>query len=297
MSGSLFALLDDIVFLTKVAASKTAPVLGDDLAVNAQSLSGDIRPERELAVVWAVAKGSLINKAVIVPVALLLSYFLPFLIQPLLMLGGAFLCYEGAHKLLDMVLPAELDTGKNELINAVSNCEIDLVQFENEKITSAIRMDSVLSAEIIVIALGSIQNEPLFKQFSVLVLIAVLMTIGVYGIVSLLVKLDDIALHLMREKENVTTLKYRLGKILLSAATRIMSSLSVIGMVACLLIGGEILGHNLHVMHEILQHIIVILPQFEAVIELVFHLVIGAVSGVILFITSKLFAKINSRIR
>lgn len=244
-TGSLFALFDDIVFLTKIAASKTAPVLGDDLAVNAQSLSGDIKPDRELAVVYAVAKGSMLNKAIIVPVALLLSYFLPWLITPILVCGGAFLCFEGAEKLVHYFKKDELRL--NELVSAVSDSNVDLVVFEKNKIRDAIKMDAVLSAEIIVIALGTLMTQPILNQFLVLTLIAIIMTVGVYGIVAFLVKLDDIALHLMKSPATtrLSGLKFKVGKVLLIFATKLMAFLSFFGMIACLLIGGEIVSHLL----------------------------------------------------
>ncbi|WP_462163033.1 DUF808 domain-containing protein [Pseudoalteromonas xiamenensis] len=278
--GSFFALLDDIVFLTKVAASKTAPVLGDDLAVNAQSLSGDIKPERELPVVWAVAKGSFLNKAIIVPIALALSFFLPFLIQPLLMLGGLFLCYEGSEKFLHLF---KKSAHHEALLAAVQDENVSLLEFEKEKIKDAIKMDTVLSAEIIVIALGSIQDQTIMMQIIVLSIIAVIMTVGVYGLVGLFVKLDDIALHIIRNevKKRASGFKYLFGRGLLSLATQLMSLLSFIGMVACLLIGGEILSHGLPFLSHYIDSLTISNSMIKTLFSLSFNAVLGFCAGVV----------------
>lgn len=290
-SGSLFALLDDIVFLTKVAASKTAPVLGDDLAVNAQSLSGDIKPDRELAVVFAVAKGSLLNKAIIVPFALLLSYFLPWLITPLLVCGGAFLCYEGAEKLH---LFFKTDKARlKELVSAVSDTDVDLLAFEKTKIRDAIKMDAVLSAEIIVIALGTLLAQPILNQFLVLTLIAVIMTVGVYGIVAILVKLDDIALHLMKQSSENKLDRFRVwfGQALLAFATNLMSFLSFFGMIACLLIGGEIISHLFPFIEELSKSF-----SFNDVVTLFISAAISLIIGIVVGISIKLLIKVKQRL-
>ncbi|MFC3032560.1 DUF808 domain-containing protein [Pseudoalteromonas fenneropenaei] len=295
MAGtSFFALLDDIVFLTKVAASKTAPVLGDDLAVNAQSLSGDIRPERELPVVYAVAKGSLLNKAVIVPVALLLSYFMPFLITPLLMLGGAFLCYEGVEKLLHY-RQSEDDSHQTQLIDAVQGEPAQLLAFEQTKIRAAIKMDAVLSAEIIVIALGAIQSEAFTKQIAVLSLIAVLMTVGVYGLVALIVKLDDMALAIIRNQQAKAKVGMRLkfGQTLLVGSQYLLTSLSFIGMLACLLIGGEIFSHGIVPLHHSAETVVSLISQdqswLELPLQLVTNFIIGVVVGGVVLAAIKLY--------
>ena len=184
-------LLDDISVMTKVAAKKTAGVLGDDLALNAEQVSG-VRAERELPVVWAVAKGSAINKMILVPAALLISALIPWAITPLLMLGGLFLCYEGVEKVAHKFLHRqEVEKQHNETLKAIADPAVDLVAFEKQRIRGAVRTDFILSAEIIVITLGTVQQAPFMKQVSVLVAIAVLMTIGVYGLVAGIVKLDD----------------------------------------------------------------------------------------------------------
>ncbi|HET8693679.1 MAG TPA: DUF808 domain-containing protein, partial [Aquabacterium sp.] len=206
MASSLLALiddiatvLDDVAVLTKVAAQKTTGVLGDDLALNAQQVTG-IRAERELPVVWAVGKGSLRNKAILVPAALIISFLAPFLITPLLMLGGAFLCFEGFEKLVHKFLhSAEEDAAHHEeLVQALSAPEVDLVAYEQDKIAGAVRTDLILSAEIITITLGTVSNASLPTQLAVLTGVAVLMTVGVYGLVAAIVKMDDAGLYLHR---------------------------------------------------------------------------------------------------
>ena len=190
------AVMDDVATMTKVATQKTAGVLGDDLALNAQQVTG-VRAERELPVVWAVAKGSLVNKAILVPAALAISAFLPWLITPLLMLGGAYLCFEGVEKLAHKFLHAKEDTvDAQELTQALVNPEVDLVALERDKIKGAVRTDFILSAEIIVIALGTVATAAFAQQVAVLVGIAILMTVGVYGLVGGIVKLDDLGLWL-----------------------------------------------------------------------------------------------------
>jgi len=211
-AGSLLALLDDIAtilddvsVMTKVAAKKTAGVLGDDLALNAQQVSG-VNAERELPVVWAVAKGSFINKLILVPAALAISYFIPWLITPLLMVGGAYLCFEGAEKLAHKFLHSKHEDAahEKELAQAVADPNVDLVALEKDKIKGAIRTDFILSAEIIVIALGTVATASFSKQVTVVSLIALVMTIGVYGLVAGIVKLDDLGLYMMLRKGKST---------------------------------------------------------------------------------------------
>ncbi len=255
MASSLLLLLDDIAtvlddvaLLTKVAAKKTAGVLGDDLALNAQQVSG-VRAERELPVVWAVCKGSFINKVILVPGALLLSAIAPWAITPLLMAGGLFLCFEGfekvAHKLLHK--PAE-DAAKHEqLVNALLDPTVDLVAVEKDKIKGAVRTDFILSTEIIVITLGTVAASPFVTQFTVLAGVAVLMTVGVYGLVAGIVKIDDLGLYLSQRKSGVAqALQQKLGRGLLLAAPWLMKGLSVLGTLAMFLVGGGILAHGWH---------------------------------------------------
>ena len=258
MASSLFVLLDDIATLlddvaamTKVAAKKTAGVLGDDLALNAQQVTG-VNAERELPVVWAVAKGSLVNKAILVPAALLISAFVPWLITPLLMAGGLFLCFEGAEKLLHAWLHsrAEDDAHHNELVQAVSNEQVDLLSFEKDKVKGAIRTDFILSAEIIVITLGTVTGASLASQLLVLAGVSVVITLGVYGLVAGIVKLDDAGLWLMRKPR---AWAQRVGRLLLALAPRLMKTLSVLGTAAMFLVGGGILLHGVPALGHALE--------------------------------------------
>lgn len=250
---SLFALIDDIALilddvavLTKVATKKTAGVLGDDLALNAEQVAG-VRAERELPVVWAVAKGSLVNKAILVPAALVISALIPWAITPLLMLGGAFLCFEGCEKLAHKFLHSKAARRQEhaQLIQAVANDEVDLLALERAKIKGAIRTDFVLSAEIVVIALGSVAAAPLTTQVLVLVSLALLMTVGVYGLVAGIVKLDDLGQHLAERgrRGGASGMQNALGSAILLAAPWLMKSLSVAGTIAMFLVGGGILSH------------------------------------------------------
>lgn len=244
--------LDDVAVMTKVAAKKTAGVLGDDLALNAQQVSG-VRAERELPVVWAVAKGSALNKAILVPAALFISAFVPWLIVPLLMIGGAYLCFEGFEKLAHKYFHSQQEEAQHhrELIEAVANPEVDMVAFEKDKIKGAVRTDFILSAEIIVIALGSVAAATFAKQAAVVVSIAVLMTVGVYGFVALIVKLDDIGMHLCKKSNPVAQ---ACGNFLLAAAPRLMKLLSVLGTAAMFMVGGGIVTHSIPVIHHWIEH-------------------------------------------
>ncbi|CAG1012319.1 Inner membrane protein YedI [Burkholderiaceae bacterium] len=236
------SVLDDVAVLTKVAAKKTAGVLGDDLALNAQQVTG-VAVERELPVVWAVAKGSAINKAILVPVALLISAFAPWAITPLLMMGGAFLCYEGFEKLAHKFLhsKAEDEAHHAELAHALADPTVDLVAFERDKVKGAIRTDFILSAEIIAITLGTVAQAEFATQVSVLIGIAAIMTIGVYGLVAGIVKLDDLGLHLSRRASQAAQ---AVGRAILAAAPYLMKALSIAGTAAMFLVGGGILTHG-----------------------------------------------------
>jgi predicted DNA repair protein MutK len=254
MASSLLALLDDITTvlddvatMTKVATKKTAGVLGDDLALNAQQVAG-VRAERELPVVWAVAKGSLLNKAILVPAALAISAFAPWAVTPLLMIGGAFLCYEGAEKLAHKFLhsKAEDEAQHAQLTQALVDPAVDLVAVEKDKIKGAVRTDFILSAEIIVISLGTVADKPFVTQLGVLVGIAIVMTVGVYGLVAGIVKLDDGGLALSRTAGAGAwpDAKRALGRGILAAAPWLMKALSVAGTAAMFLVGGGILLHG-----------------------------------------------------
>ena len=255
--ASLFTLLDDIASvlddvatMTKVAARKTAGVLGDDLALNAQQVAG-VRAERELPVVWAVAAGSFRNKLILVPAALALSALAPWAITPLLVIGGAYLCFEGVEKIAHRWLhsPAE-DAARHAAVSAVlDDAAQDIVAFERERIAAAVRTDFILSAEIIVIALGTVQTMPLQTRFGVLAAVALLMTVGVYGLVALIVKMDDAGLWLMRRAGNgiVASLQHSLGETLLAVAPRMLKLLAVAGTLAMFLVGGGIVVHGIPV--------------------------------------------------
>ncbi|WP_415035772.1 DUF808 domain-containing protein [Azonexus sp.] len=240
------AVADDVSAMTKVATRKTAGVLGDDLALNAQQVTG-VRAERELPVVWAVAKGSLMNKVILVPAALAISLFLPWLITPLLMVGGAFLCFEGVEKLAHKFLP---QAHAPEQVSENGSAPQDPVALEQEKIKGAVRTDFILSAEIIVIALGTVASAPLLQQVAVLVGIALLMTVGVYGLVAGIVKLDDLGLWLNQKK---SALLQVWGRALLVATPWLMRFLSVAGTAAMFLVGGGILVHGVPFLHHAVE--------------------------------------------
>ena len=243
-------ILDDVAAMSKVAAKKTAGVLGDDLALNAQQVAG-VQADRELPVVWAVAKGSMINKAILVPAALAISYFAPWAITPLLMLGGAYLCFEGFEKIAHKFLhsPAEDEQHHKELVDA--NQSVDLVAMEKEKVKGAVRTDFILSAEIIVIALGTVAAATFLQQVTVLVGIAVVMTIGVYGLVGAIVKMDDAGLYLSKRAGAGVQ---AFGRFLLNAAPKLMKFLSVAGTVAMFMVGGGILTHGIPGAHDVIHH-------------------------------------------
>ena len=257
MASSLLALLDDITtvlddvaVLSKLAAKKTAGVLGDDLALNAQQVAG-VTADRELPVVWAVAKGSLINKAILVPAALAISAFAPWAITPLLMVGGAFLCYEGFEKLAHKFLHSAAEDAAHhaELTRALVDDQVDLVAVERDKIKGAVRTDFILSAEIIAITLGTVAGQPFATQVAVLSGIALLMTVGVYGFVAGIVKLDDLGLYLSRAGGAMAGV----GRGILAAAPWLMKSLSVLGTAAMFLVGGGILVHGLAPLHHAIE--------------------------------------------
>ncbi len=283
-------LLDDVAVMTKVAAKKTAGVLGDDLALNAQQVAG-VRAERELPVVWAVAKGSFINKVILVPAALLISAFVPWLIAPLLMLGGAYLCFEGFEKLAHKFLhsKAEDETHHQELVAAVVNPNVDLVAFEKEKIKGAIRTDFVLSAEIIVIALGSAAAAAFATQAAVVVSIALIMTVGVYGFVALIVKLDDIGLH-MAQKQN--TLSVAIGRGLVAAAPKLMKFLSVLGTAAMFMVGGGIITHGIPVVHHLIDELAHSTEPLGWLTSSVLNGVAGVVIGALVLMAVSLVLKL-----
>jgi len=298
MTSSLLALiddiatvLDDVAVLTKVAAKKTAGVLGDDLALNAQQVAG-VHADRELPVVWAVCKGSFLNKLILVPAALIISIIAPWAVTPLLMVGGAYLCFEGFEKLAHKFLHSGAgDLAHREALHAaLMDPAIDLVALERDKIKGAIRTDFILSAEIIAITLGTVQHSPWTTQLTVLAGIAIVMTVGVYGIVAGIVKIDDAGLYLSRRPAQGTwgRASQWLGRGLLLSAPWLMKTLSVVGTAAMFLVGGGILVHGLPFLHHALEAITVpLLPD----------LVVGVVAGALVLLCMTLVQRIASNFR
>jgi hypothetical protein len=289
MAGaSLLALLDDIAtilddvsMMTQVAAKKTAGVLGDDLALNAQQVAG-VRAERELPVVWAVARGSFINKAILVPAALAISAFTPWLVTPLLMLGGAFLCFEGFEKLAHKHLHSDTEDSVHrvELMHALADPTVDLLALEQDKIKGAIRTDFILSAEIIVITLGTVAAASFGQQVAVLTGIAIIMTVGVYGLVAGIVKLDDAGLYL---SQRASAAARTVGRMLLAAAPKLMKVLTVLGTAAMFLVGGGILVHGVPAAHHLLEaarHAAATLPAIGGALAVLTPLLIDALAGI-----------------
>jgi uncharacterized protein len=283
------AVLDDVALMTKVAAKKTAGVLGDDLAVNAEKASG-VRAERELPVVWAVARGSFLNKCILVPAALTISFVAPWLITPALILGGLFLCYEGfekvAHKFL--LSAAEEAAHHEELVEHLVDPNVDLVQYEQDKIKGAVRTDFILSAEIIVLTLGVVADMEFVSQVLVLSAIGIIMTVGVYGLVAGIVKLDDAGLYLMQRQGQGAgqAAQRRFGSFLMIFAPWLMKFLAVVGTVAMFMVGGGILVHGFHVLDEGIQYlatqvgeITIVGPALAALTPTLGGIVIGMVAG------------------
>ena len=291
------AVLDDVALMTKMAAKKTSGVLGDDLALNAQQVSG-VRAEREIPVVWAVAKGSFINKLILVPTALLISAFAPWAVIPLLILGGAYLCFEGFEKLAHKFLhsKAEDQAEHAQLAEAVADPATDLVAFEKDKIKGAIRTDFILSAEIIAITLGIVADAQLTQQVIVLSGIAIVMTIGVYGLVAGIVKLDDLGLWLTQKPGQVAR---SIGGAILSAAPYMMKSLSVIGTAAMFMVGGGILTHGVPVVHHWIETVSQSTGALAWLMPTLLNAVAGIIAGgvvlVLLTLVTKLWVVLKSK--
>lgn len=304
MASSLLLLLDDIAtvlddvaVMSKMAAKKTAGVLGDDLALNAQQVSG-VRSERELPVVWRVAKGSFVNKLILVPLALLISVVAPWLINPLLVVGGLFLCYEGVEKVLHSLHKKKAKTAK-EAQQELIKTETDLATFENEKIKGAVRTDFILSAEIIVISLGTVATAAFGVKVTVLSIIAIAMTIGVYGLVAFIVKIDDIGLHLSEQASNF---KQSVGRGLLAFAPILMKILSIVGTLAMFLVGGGIINHAIPLVHhftedsvEYVQEIPNIGSIFGALTPTLINFAVGFIAGLIVVALIGLVKKVWPR--
>lgn len=257
------AVLDDVAMMTKVAAKKTAGVVGDDLALNANQVTG-VSAERELPIIWAVAKGSLVNKLILVPLALLLSAFLPALITPLLMIGGVYLCFEGVEKLLHKFLHRNEHEDGHDAEPEVTD--------EKTKVKGAVRTDFILSAEIIIIALGVVEKYDLMTRSLVMAAIGVGMTALVYGLVGIIVKLDDLGMMLMRQKSAAVQ---GIGRGLISFMPWFMRGLSIVGTLAMFLVGGGLITHNLGFLHDFLhaQH------WDSGIMEHIANLVVGVAAG------------------
>ncbi|MGL4725697.1 MAG: DUF808 domain-containing protein [Scandinavium sp.] len=285
-------LLDDISVMGKVAAKKTAGVLGDDLSLNAQQVSG-VRANRELPVVWSVAKGSFLNKVILVPLALLISAFLPWAITPLLMIGGAFLCFEGFEKVLHSLHARkhkEDPAARQQRLEAIASQ--DPKTFERDKVKGAIRTDFILSAEIVAITLGIVAEAPLLNQVLVLSGIAILVTIGVYGLVGVIVKLDDMGYWLV---EKTSAIAQAVGKALLFVAPWLMKVLTIVGTLAMFLVGGGIVVHGIAPLHHAVENFVTGYGGLVALLgPTLFNLIFGLLVGVIVFGAVSLISRLRS---
>ena len=282
--------LDDVALMTKMAAKKTAGVLGDDLALNAQQVSG-VRAEREIPVVWAVAKGSFVNKLILVPSALAISAFVPWLVTPLLMVGGAYLCFEGFEKLAHKFLHSkeEDEAGHAQLTEAVADPTTDLVAYEKDKIKGAIRTDFILSAEIIAITLGTVADASLTQQVVVMSGIAIVMTVGVYGLVAGIVKLDDLGLWLTQKPGQMAK---KIGGGILSAAPYMMKTLSVVGTAAMFLVGGGILTHGVPVLHHWIEGVGAAAGSAGFAVPMLLNGVAGIIAGAVVLAVVTVLGKL-----
>jgi predicted DNA repair protein MutK len=298
------SVLDDVAILSKVAAKKTAGVLGDDLALNAEQVSG-VRAERELPVVWAVAKGSFLNKLILVPSALVISYFAPWMVMYLLIIGGLYLCFEGVEKLIHKFTASthEDEQAHSEKLKALADPSINLVELETEKIKGAIRTDFVLSAEIIVIILGTVQTESFTTQITVLSLMSFLFTVGVYGFVALIVKIDDLGLYLLRKSVSGSFDKIQrlTGRALLRFAPILMKTLTIVGTAAMFLVGGGIIAHGVPFLHHFVEHsmdVISVLPTFGSIAGsltgIALNGAIGILSGLLVVLVFSTVKKLKS---
>lgn len=287
-------ILDDVAVMSKMAAKKTAGVLGDDLALNAQQFSG-VRTDRELPVVWAVAKGSFVNKLILVPAALLISVVAPWLITPLLMIGGLFLCYEGVEKVLHSLHHKKAKT-EEEASQELAAIETDMATFEKDKVKGAIRTDFILSAEIVVISLGTVAAATFSTKVMVLSVIAILMTVGVYGFVAMIVKIDDLGLYLTQQ---ASSFKQSIGRGLLAFAPKLMKTLTIVGTIAMFLVGGGIISHGVPLFHhftegsvDYAEHIPTVGSIVGALTPTLINLVIGFVAGLIVLAIVSLIKKV-----
>ncbi len=285
MASGFFAVLDDVAVLlddvsamAKMATKKTAGILGDDLAVNAEKASG-FASKRELPVLWAISKGSLLNKIIILPIAFLLSAYFPVAINVILVLGGLFLAFEGVEKIIEFLFHP-----KQEKVAAIGQnlSEEEILKFEKSKIKSAIFTDFILSIEIVIIALGTVLDQPLQKQIIVVSIVAIIATVGVYGIVALIIRMDEFGMKLINLNEQDDSFSDKIGRILVAALPKVIKGLSVLGTIALITVAGGIFMHAIHHVPESLQQI----PS------IVLEIVAGLVGGLIVFAFYKLFKKI-----
>jgi predicted DNA repair protein MutK len=275
------ALLDDVAAMSKIATQKTAGILGDDLAVNAEKASGFVS-KRELPVLWAISKGSLLNKIIILPIAFVLSAFLPWAVTLVLVLGGLYLAFEGTEKIYEFFVPHDKAHIPSEM---VAPSESDILEMEKTKIKSAIVTDFILSIEIVIIALGTVLKEPLSTQIVVVSIVAILATVGVYGIVALIVRMDEFGLRLINFNENDNSISDKIGRFFVNALPIVIKSLSVIGTIALLLVSGGIFVHNLNFLDDILQTFPSIIVEF----------LVGLIAGVLMLLLYKGIKKIFKR--
>ena len=286
-------LLDDISMMGKLAAKKTAGVLGDDLSLNAQQVSG-VRANRELPVVWSVAKGSMLNKVILVPLALLISAFIPWAVTPLLMIGGAYLCFEGVEKVVHTLHERKHkgdDTARQQRLEAIA--QQDPGSYERDKVKGAIRTDFILSAEIVAITLGIVADAPLLNQVLILSGIAVLVTVGVYGLVCVIVKLDDMGYWLV---EKSSALAQAVGKGLLVVAPWLMKILSVVGTLAMFLVGGGIVVHGVGPLHHAIEGFAVQQASWIAMLlPTLANLVLGFILGAVVLAVVNGVARLRQR--
>lgn len=277
------ALMDDVVVMSKITTKKTAGILGDDLAVNAEKATGFVS-SRELPVLWAITKGSFINKLIILPVAFLLSSFLPWAVTLILVLGGFYLAYEGVEKIVGFIVPHQ-HTVEVVKIDSVSKEEV--LEVEKKKIKSAIVTDFVLSVEIVILALGTVLGKPFLSQILVVSFVAILATIGVYGIVALIVRMDDLGYRLIKKSNNEKGSLFAVGKTLVQALPIVIKSLSVIGTIALILVAGGIFTHNIQPLHHFLENI----PSF------VKDAIIGLAAGFLVFLLVEVLKKMYKIIK
>lgn len=273
------AIMDDVAVMSKVAAKKTAGILGDDLAVNAEKASG-FASSRELPVLWAISKGSLLNKIIILPIAFLLSAFFPIAIMIILVLGGLFLAYEGAEKIYEFIFPHSHE--ESEGITDEVLTEEEILVIEKEKVKSAIVTDFILSVEIVIIALGTVIGKPLLQQIITVSIIAIIATIGVYGIVALIVRMDEVGFKMIQHSKKEKSLLKTVGNILVQALPKVIKALTVIGTIALIMVAGGLFVHNIEFFHHLL-------PNFPSIIK---EFAIGLIMGFVVLAIVNLFKKI-----